>query len=419
MPGPRRAGRVVSGSPVVRAVESIGVDVTSTASPRGTGAGTIPLMHRRRAELAAERVRNVLLAERLATGPVAAVRALLAVQSQEHAFSRWTLGQRLAGRPVEEDVRRAVDDGLVVRTHVLRPTWHYVLAEDLRWLQDLTAERVLRASAGWFRNHGVDDAFLGRAREALHRALEGGRHSTREELRGALAAEGLDVSGQRMTIVMFDAEMRGLVCSGPLAGPHHTYALVEERVPPTPRLEPEEATARLLTRYLAGHGPATLKDLRWWCGLTLTQLRAAAEDLGDALEREVVGGVEYLRLAGDPGPSDPSLVTVPAAPRFQLLQVFDELFVGYSETRRLLDPDGEFGAVLETGFGELAHVVVEGDRLAGRWRQDRRGKAVELTVQLTRPVSREDREALEEAAARYGAFLGKETSVTVRTGPRG
>lgn len=371
-------------------------------------------MEERRAELAEERVRNSLLAERAAADPVAAVRAMLAVQAQEHAFSRWSVGQRLAGEVGEQAVRRAIDEGRIVRTHCLRPTWHYVAAEDLRWLQDLTAQRVLAASAGWFRNHGVDEAFLGRTREALARLLQGGRHLTRDELRELLTAEGLDVSGQRLIVALFDAELRCVVCSGPLAGSHHTYALVDERVPPTPRLEPEEATARLVARYLAGHGPATLKDLRWWSNLTLKQLRAAVEDLGDAVAREVVGGVEYLRLASEPAPGVDGLVRVAEAPRFQLLQVFDELFVGYSETRGLLDPDGEYGAVLSIAWGELTHVVVEGDRIAGRWRHDRRGKAVEVTVELARPLSRDDREALAEAAGRYGSFFGAEVRLTLR-----
>lgn len=367
-------------------------------------------MEERWNELAAARVRNALLGERTATDPVAAVRTLLAVQAQEPAFSRWSVGQRLAGSPGEADVVAAVDAGSLVRTHVLRPTWHYVAAEDLRWLQALTGERVIRASAGWYRSHGVDEAFLARSRDVLVRALEGGRHKTRDELRAELTAAGLDVSGQRLIVALFDAELRCLICSGRLAGKHHAYALVDERVPPQPALAPEEATARLVERYLRGHAPATLKDLRWWSTLTVAQLRAGADALGDRVVRERVGGVEYLWLADDPPRVEPGA----SAPRFQLLQVFDELFVGYSETRGLLDPDGEFGAVLHIAFSKLSHVVVEGERLAGRWRQDRRGEGLELTFELARPLDRYDIAELERAAARYGAFVGKDVAVTVR-----
>lgn len=361
-------------------------------------------------ELAAARVRNALLGDRLAPDAPAAVRTLLAVQAQEPGMSRWSVGQRLSGQADDAAVRAMLDDGQVVRTHVLRPTWHYVAAEDLRWLQALTGERVARANASWYRNHGIDDMLLGRSREVIVSALAGGRSKTRDELKGELTAAGLDVEGQRMAAVLMDAELRCLVCSGPLAGGKHTYALADEWIPAQPSLDPEEAAALLVERYLRGHAPATLKDLRWWSTLTLAQLRAAVDELGDAVVTEEVGGATYLWHADDP-PSDPAGGD---APRFQLLQVFDELFVGYSQTRGLLDPDGEYGSVLPIGYSRMMHVVVEGDRLVGRWRSDRRGGELELSLELSRPLGADDRAELQRAAARYGAFVGRGATALLR-----
>jgi len=242
----------------------------------------------------------------------------------------------------------------------------------------------------------------------LERALEGGRAKTRNALRGELTAAGLDVTGQRLTAGLIDAELRALLCSGPVEGTKHTYALVEERLKPTPPLSRDEATVELVRRYLAGHGPATLKDLRWWSNLTLRALRAAVEELGDEVASEAVGGTEYLWLAQEQAPEESG-----CGPQFQLLQVFDELFVGYRESRGLVDPDGEYGAILPIGFSRLMHVVLEGDRLAGRWRSDKRGKSIEITVQATRPLSASDRLALERAARAYGMFVGTEVTLSV------
>ncbi|HZJ10591.1 MAG TPA: winged helix DNA-binding domain-containing protein, partial [Trueperaceae bacterium] len=319
-----------------------------------------------------------LTRERFST-VVDVVDGLLAVQAQEHAFSRWSLAQRLASAS-QAAVYDALASGAIVRTHVLRPTWHYVRGEDLRWLQALTGEIVRRASAGWYRNHGVDETFLASSRAVLERALEGGRAKTRNALRGELTAAGLDVKGQRLAAVLIDAELRALLCSGPVEGTQHTYALVEERLSRAAPLSQGEATVELVRRYLAGHGPATFKDLRWWSSLTLKRLRVAVEELGDEVAREVVDGTEYLWLAHDRVPDE----SPGDAPQFQLLQVFDELFVGYRESRGLVDPDGEFGAILPIGFSRLMHVVLEGDRSAGRWRSDRRGKSLEITVQAIR-----------------------------------
>src|SRR5690606_12470165 len=256
---------------------------------------------------------------------------------------------------------------------------------DLRWLQALTHGAGRRSSASWYRNHGVDERFLESSKDAIGRTLEGGRFLTRGELREALGADGLDVSGQRLTIVLFDAELDSLICSGPLAGKHHTYALVDERVPPAAPLSDDEATALLIRRYLYGHGPATLKDLRWWCNLTLKRIRSAVETLGDGVIRETIDGVEYLRLPGhDPfaedGPQARRGRRRVEAPRFQMLGVFDELFTGYSESRGLIDPDGEFGSVLPLAYGPLPNLLLEGDRLVGQWRADRRGRRVSVSI---------------------------------------
>lgn len=380
-------------------------------------------------ELAAARCWRLGLSRSRFTTVAEVVHGLLAVQAQEHAFSRWSVGQRLAdgerssggggagvagasgGAPggADVDVLDALASGDIVRTHILRPTWHYVSGADLRWLQALTGEIVVRGSAGWYRNHGVDAAFIAASRRLLERSLAGGRATTRQEIRLEFIEAGLDVSGQRLAAALLDAELKALICSGPVEGKHHTYALVEERLPPAAPLSPEEATAELVRRYLAGHGPATLKDLRWWSSLPLKRLRAAVDDLGDEIVSEQVEGVEYLWPAQD----SPGRDCTDEGPRFQLLQVFDELFVGYRESRGLVDPDGEFGAVLPLGFSRMMHVVLERDRLVGRWRSDRRGEALEITVHSTQPLSKADRAQLEQAVALYGAFVGLEATLSL------
>lgn len=366
-------------------------------------------------DLAAARVRNVLLGPVLAPDPVAVVDRLLCVQAQEHAFSRWSVAQRTE-QPNEAAVLAAIASGAIVRTHILRPTWHYVRGEDLRWLQALTGPRVRGLSAGWYRNHGVDDDFFRATRQVIEAELVGGRCKTRDELRQALGGAGIDVTGQRITVALFDLELRAVICSGPVNGRHHTYGLVDELLQPAPTLAGDEATARLVQRYLAGHGPAQLKDLGWWSTLTLKQLQRGAADLGAAIAATTVNGAEYLWLA-DQGP----VARGPEQPgrSFSLLQVFDELFVGYSPSRTLVDVDGEYGSILPIGFSKMMHVVLEGDRLVGRWRSDRLrlpdgAKGLEISVALNRPLSRADRRSLQRAAAAYGAFVGMAATVKVR-----
>ena len=372
-------------------------------------------MSRRRQEFAHERCQRQGLTRQRYGDVSGVVAGLLGFQAQEVGASRWSLAQRLAFA-TDDDVRAALASGDIVRVHILRPTWHYVLGTDLRWLQALTHGAVRRSSVSWYRNHGVDQRFLDATKAALITLLTGGGAMTRNELREALSDAALDVSGQRLTIALFDAELDTLICSGPMAGAHHRYALVDERIAPSAPMSDEDATLLLVRRYLYGHGPATLDDLRWWCNLTLRPMRAALEALGDAVARKEIGGVEYLRLTGD----DPATaVAQPAgrrnaatdAPRFQLLEVFDELFTGYRQTRGLVDPDGEFGSVLPLAYGPLPHLLLEGERLAGQWRTDKRGASLRLSYTTTRPFSADDHDALLVEARRYGAYRGHEVEL--------
>ena len=89
-------------------------------------------------DIARWRLRSQHLAD---PGPASAtdvVSSLLGVQAENPAQSAWAVATRTA-TPDPADLAAALDDGRVLRTHVLRPTWHYVTAEDLVWLVDVTA----------------------------------------------------------------------------------------------------------------------------------------------------------------------------------------------------------------------------------------------------------------------------------------
>src|SRR5262245_21319948 len=87
--------------------------------------------------------------------PLAVVRGLGAVQAQEFTVAKWSIGQRCVGAD-DASVQRLIDDGQIVRTHALRPTWHFVAAQDLGWLQALTGPRVHIINGPYYRAHGLD-----------------------------------------------------------------------------------------------------------------------------------------------------------------------------------------------------------------------------------------------------------------------
>ncbi len=307
---------------------------------------------------------DTLLARRLATqglsapvfrSPEDAVRSLLCVQSQDAPLARWSLAMR-TGQPTDDQVRAAIDDGRIVRTHVLRPTWHYVLAEDLRWLLALTSPKVRSGMTARHRQLGLDDpAVVSGLHDTLAGLLAGGRSLTRRQLQTTLARD--DLRGERLGHLLMLAELDGLVCSGPLADGQHTYALVDEWVPSAPVPERDEALRDLVLRYFTGHGPATVAHLMRWATPTKREIATTLDDLGDRVASTEVAGDTFWH------PPVP-----PAAPVEQgtwLLPVFDEAYLSY--------PGSNYPRQPRPSVGGPRALVRRVRRRRGRQRPARRG----------------------------------------------
>ena len=341
-------------------------------------------------------VRRRLAAQRLTGEPCADVAAAVAwsgvVQAQEHAEALWSLALRIGG-VTSDDVQAACDRGEVLRTHVLRPTWHFVAAADLRWMLRLTGARLQAKGAGRYRELGLDADTFARMHEVFAATLSDGEPRTRKELNAALVAAGVDTTGQRMPHMLGYAELAGLIVSGPRRGKQHTYLLVEGRVPAPPERSREDDVAELALRYFVSHGPATLRDFAWWSGLTIadgkTGVAAAGERL--TLEEDDEG---RAWIAGATAAADP-----PRSPDAHLLGTYDELLVAYRDLR-YVHADGRADA----GFPMRA-IVIDGVTV-GTWRRvlGRREVVVEATLETR--LSAEQHTALRAAAERYGAFVG-------------
>ena len=325
-----------------------------------------------------------------------------AVQAQDYQPAKWTLGERVAGG-TDAAVDAAFADGRILRTHVLRPTWHFVTPADIHWLLEATAHRVLRLNATMVRQTGLDDVVLGRARELLTAALTGGRQRTRADLAGVLAAGGIEATGQRLAYVLMDAELRGVICSGALAGRQHTNALLAERVPAPVQLGREEAIAELAVRYFTSHGPATAKDLQWWSSLTLGEIAAGLELAAPRLERTEHAGLTWWSGPGEVAEPEPP-------PAVHLLQGYDE-YVSYGETKALLAPPASPLAMGERRL-PFNHLVILDGTVGGFWKRTINRRSVLIEAALLTPFDAAATAALERAAAAHGQFLGVPATVT-------
>ena len=348
-------------------------------------------------EIAWRRLANQHLIATLTT-PLEVVRTLGAVQSQDYIGGKWGIGQRTTAA-TDADVERELTAGTIVRTHVLRPTWHFVAAEDIRWMLALTAPRVRGILASYDKTLGVDGKVLARSVTAFTKALSGENHLTRGELRQVLEKARIAADGtQRLAHIVMHAELNGLVCSGLRRGKQSTYALLDERLPAAKPVSRDDALKELARRYFLTRGPATVHDFSWWSGLTVADSRHGLESVQSLLEKEEVNGRAYW-FAGSAPPAKTAANTA------HLLPNYDEYFIGLKDRSAMSELVKERVVGLP-GDTFVANVVAAGGQLAGGWTRAVGPRSAKVAVKLVTRVTAGQLRAIKGQVRRYGEFLG-------------
>jgi hypothetical protein len=351
------------------------------------------------------RLSNLGLSTPRATDAADLVRWLGAVQAQDYGPALWSLGARVR-QPIMQ-VEAAVLAGDLIRTHVLRPTWHLVPAEDLRWMLELTAPRVNALTSYYYRLNGLTEGVLERSRQLIGQALRGGEELTRKQLGEAVAALGGEVVGQRFALMLMNAELSGVICSGVPMGKQQRYALVDRRVPKSRELSGDEALAELTYRYFSSHGPASVKDFAWWSSLTRADIEHGLDLAGDRLRHDDLGGVRVW------GPAVSKAPTARIVPAVHLVQAYDEYIVGYTQTKYVLDLSGSTKA-RPADVTVRNHVLLIDGQVAGHWRRTLTRASVTIEVTLDRPLTTAEHRELEGEAAAHGRFLGLAAGLEIR-----
>jgi hypothetical protein len=281
----------------------------------------------------------------------------------------------------------------------MRPTWHLVAPQDIRWLLELTAPRVHAATACYYRTHGLGERAFARGREAIELALRAGDPLIRSELYEALEQAGLGDDRLRLAHIIMHAELEGLICSGPRRGKQHTYVLLADRVPDAPRLDPDEALAQLTRRYYVGHGPATVADFSWWSGLTIAQVRRGLELVdGELASADAADGTTWYAA---PEPAGRARVD-----RAQLIPMYDESTIAYKDLRVVL-------ATPPPRRGLLERPIVIGGHTLGSWKRTLDKGAVTVHATVFERLAPEAEVSLAEATERLGRFLGLPATLAV------
>jgi hypothetical protein len=349
-------------------------------------------------EIVRYRLHNQFLSQTDLSEPGQVVERLGAVQAQDYAGAKWALGQRLSVATTDAEIDKDFNEGKILRTHVMRPTWHFLTPADIRWMLALTAPRVHVANGYHYRALELDQAILKQSNAVLEKALRGGNQLTRTQLGTSFQKAGILAAGLRLGYFLMHAELEGLICSGARRGKQFTYALLEERAPQVPALEREEALAELVKRYFTTRGPATLHDFTWWSGLTMADAKAGIEMVKSRFVSEVVDGQTYW-LDGSASPIQEK------SPTAHLLPNYDEYFIGFKD-RSAMGKAARLANVEANNPAFLAHIIIIDGQVVGGWRRTLRkdGVLVELNL-ITELTKAEDRALMAELEA-YGKFLG-------------
>jgi winged helix DNA-binding protein len=345
-------------------------------------------------DIVRQRLWNQRLASTEFQQPDEVVAWLGAVQSQDFSGAKWGVGLR-GGGLTDADLNHAFDAGLILRTHVLRPTWHFVTPSDIRWMLALTAPRVHARNAPYHRRFGLDSRLIARGRRAIERTLEGGRQLTRVELGTALARAGIALDPMRLVFVIMHAELEAVICSGARRDKQFTYALLDERAPRAPILDRDEALAELARRYFTSHGPATVRDYAWWSGLTMRDARAGVELAKKTLANVVVDGLTCWHA-----PS--TAARRGRGARAYLLPNYDEYLVAHQDRGWVVEsrPTAARGAA-----GHPHHLIIDG-KLRGSWKRTFGSRAAGVEIRPYRRLNAADASAVAKAVDRYSRFLG-------------
>jgi len=324
-----------------------------------------------------------------------------AVQAQDYSMSKWAVGVRLPGS-TDKSVESAINSGEIIRTHVLRPTWHIVEAKDVFWMLELSAPQIKTAMRTRDRELGLTETVFTRSNTIIEKVLCDGNHLTREALVAILAEQGFENKNNRVSHLLMRAEIEGIICSGRVKSGKQTYALLAERVPKTRELKRDEAAAELARRYFTSHGPATLPDFVWWSGLPVKECRQAIEEIKTSFVAETFDNETYW-LSPD------TLISGIEKDKIFLLPAYDEFIISYKNRNASLTFENHIKTVSNNGI--FRPIIVKNGQVIGIWKRTLKNNKVIIETEYFDSLDKTTKIKVIETFENYLGFLVKTASL--------
>ena len=325
------------------------------------------------------------------------VKKMGALQAQDYAMAKWALGVRLPSVS-DESVNEAMVSASIIRTHVLRPTWHFVPANDVVWMTRLSADRIKASMGTRDRQLELTEDVFTSSNNILAAALADGKSLNREEIARLLQQKGIRTNENRLSHLLMRAELELIICSGTYRQGKPSFRLLETCIPEPLELSKEESLATLAKRYFSTHGPATLADFVWWSGLSQSEARQGLEANQRDFESLTIEGKTYWMSTNFCPDKDVSS-------QVHLLPAFDEYLISYRDRSAMIAPHHNPKTIYINGV--FRPIVVVNGKVAGLWSRTTKKDAVTVNVSMFDDFSDEIRFLIEKCVKSYGIFLGK------------
>jgi hypothetical protein len=357
------------------------------------------------ADIALHRLVSQNLVGSSLTTPREVVASMAAMQAQDFPMAKWAVGVRLP-RSTEQDIEAAIAKGAIIRTHLLRPTWHFVSSEDIYWLLDLSAAHLRAVQSSREKQLGLTSEVFSNSNGVIEKALADGRPRTREELINALNLAGIPTDENRASHLLGRAELEKIICSGPTQNNKPTYTLLSLWVPQVRNLSHEEALAVLARRYFTSRSPASIQDFSWWSGLPAREAALALELVkADFISESVEGRTYWLK----PGME----IKNPSLNWAFLLPNFDEFTLSYAVRSASIDVPLEQHMKQISDRGVFRPIVVINGQVQGTWKRTIKKDLVSVEIRLFSPLGSEVEMLINQAAEQYASFLTKKLSFSL------
>ncbi|WP_018127604.1 winged helix DNA-binding domain-containing protein [Balneola vulgaris] len=320
-----------------------------------------------------------------------------ALQAQDFSMSKWALGCRLPGLK-ETDIEESFNKGECLRTHAIRPTWHLLSPDNIKWLLKYSAPHIRNSLKSRYQKLGLTDKIFHKASSIIVNELVEKKICLRRELIDLLEAQGIDTSMNKASYILMDIELKGLICSGPLSNKKQTYTLLASLECQEFLYSDDNSDAEIAKKYFTSRGPATVKDFAWWSGLPQRKAKAVVEKITPELDSYIVNGQEYWI-------AKTKVETSYVDQQAFLLPAFDEMVVAYKDRSAIIDAEYLPRAVSRNGI--IWPIVLLNGQAAGTWKRTIRKQEVMIEVSSFWGLSYSERNQIEEAAHQFASFIDK------------